>query len=168
MKFNWLLILFFTLSFFNAQQTYAQTKYTWLDIPDSVINDRQLLVLMRERIKEAVRADVYTAITQLKTERQKAEKDSDSLKISCGYYIMASIHDYSGDYSESIELYKKAAIWLKFPEHEWFASTLYSKTGYALSRISEYDSSLTYYSKSLKIREKLQYGRPIIHCEKSW
>ncbi len=163
MKFSWVLILFFTLSFLNSQQTYAQTL--WLNIPDSVVNDKQLIILLSGKIKQAINSDKEAATAQIEAERQSAEKNNDSLKVSCGYYILASIQDYSGNYAASIELYKKAVTWLNVTDYELFTSTLYSKIGYALSRISAYDSSLGYYAKSLKIRKKIKYTLGIINTK---
>jgi len=165
MRRSYVLILFFVLSFLNSQLSYSQEKYEWLNIPDSVVHNKQLLTVMKQRIRQAAVSEKEHNIEQIIAERQRAERDGDTLKISCGYYILASLEDYSGNYPQSIALYKNSASYLRNSEHIWFIATLYSKIAYALSRISEYDSALVYYSKSLEIREATQNKLGVINTK---
>ena len=155
MNFIHIIILSFLMQLLSFQHSVAQTKYNWLNMTDTIRSDKQLFSFMQMRFKKAIKLGRIVSISQIEKEISDCVKNNDSLRIASGYYLLASIEDYYGNYIKSIKLFEKSALWLKNTNHTRFISVVYSKTGYALSRISRYDSALVYYSKSLKVRENI-------------
>ena len=166
MRFYYLNILLIGfLTFDCVQISIAQSSYKWINIPDTVNRKMDLAPMAHKRLRNMLANKVELPIAEIEQDIRLAKDSGDILKLAYGFYQLAAIADFRGDYEQAIRQYKTSIFWTEQTHYTLFVASLYSQAGYAMSRISHYDSALVYYEKALALRTQLNDTLAIVNTK---